>query len=87
VIEVDDHLSDDEINEFLAREDVDNQCLGNEIGIEAIQYDFVSELPPFLKNQEGFAGISHDLRASYRTDQSTLCKTHSTSTYHSTCTL
>jgi hypothetical protein len=62
VIEVDDHLTDDEINEFLAREDVDNQCLGNETGSEAIQYDFVSELPPFLKNQEGFAGISHDLK-------------------------
>jgi hypothetical protein len=62
VIEVDDHLTDDEINEFLAREDVDNQCLRNETCSEAIQYDFVSELPPFLKNQEGFTGISHDLK-------------------------
>jgi hypothetical protein len=62
VIEVDDHLSDDEINEFLSREYVDKQCLGNEIYIQDIQYDFVSEIPPFLKNQEGFAGISHDLK-------------------------
>jgi hypothetical protein len=62
VIEVDDHLYDDEINEFLAREDVDDQFLGNETSIEDIQYDFVSELPPFLKNQEGFTGICHDMK-------------------------
>ena len=43
MIEVDDHLFDDEINEFLSREDVDDQFLGNKTGIEAIQYDFVSE--------------------------------------------
>jgi hypothetical protein len=62
VIEVDDHLSEDEIDKFLAQEDVDDQFLGNETGIEAIQYDFVSKLPSFLKNQEGFAGIRHDLK-------------------------
>jgi hypothetical protein len=62
VIEVDDHLTDDEINDFLAREDVDNQCLGNEIVSEATQYDFVSKLPLFLKDQKGFAGIGHDLK-------------------------
>jgi hypothetical protein len=49
-IKVDDHLSDDEINEFISREDVDDQFLGNETGMEAIQYDFVSEIPLFLKN-------------------------------------
>jgi hypothetical protein len=62
VIEVDDHLTDDEINDFLAREDVDNQGLGNEIVSEATQYDFVSKLPSFLKDQKGFAGIGHDLK-------------------------
>jgi hypothetical protein len=41
---------------------VDNQCLRNETVSEAIQYDFVSKLPPFLKNQEGFASIGHDLK-------------------------
>jgi hypothetical protein len=39
VIEVDDHLSEDEIDKFLAQEDVDDQFLGNEISIDAIQYD------------------------------------------------
>jgi hypothetical protein len=62
VIEVNDHCSDDEINDFLEREDVDNQCLRNETVGQAIQYDFVSRLPPFLKGQEGFAGIGHDLK-------------------------
>jgi hypothetical protein len=62
MIEVNDHCSDDEINDFLALEDLDNQCLGNETLGQAEQYDFVSRLPPFLKGQEGFAGISHDLK-------------------------
>jgi hypothetical protein len=62
VIEVDDHLTNGEINDFLAREDVDNQGLRNEIFSESTQYDFVSKLPPFLKDQKGFAGIGHDLK-------------------------
>jgi hypothetical protein len=62
VIEVNDHLSDDEIDEFLSREDVDDQFLGNEIDIDAIQYDFIANIPPFLKNQEGFSGIWHNLK-------------------------
>jgi hypothetical protein len=62
VIEVNDHLTDDEINDFLSREYVDNQCLGNETVSKAIQYDFVSKLPPFLKDQKGFVGIGHDLK-------------------------
>jgi hypothetical protein len=36
--------------------------LGNKIDTDAIQYDFISNLPPFLKNQEGFSGIQHDLK-------------------------
>jgi hypothetical protein len=66
VIEVDDHLTDDEINDFLSREDVDNQCLENEIVSEVTQYDFVSILPSFLKYQKGFAGIGHDLKQATR---------------------
>jgi hypothetical protein len=62
VIEVNNNGSDDEINDFLAREDVDNQCLGNETIGKAIQHDFSTRLPPFLKGQEGFAGIVHDLK-------------------------
>jgi hypothetical protein len=61
-IEVNDHFSDDEINDFLALEDLDNQYLGNETTVQDEQYDLVSRLPPFLKGQEGFVGISHDLK-------------------------
>jgi hypothetical protein len=62
MIKVNNHCSDEEINDFLAWEDPDNQCLKNETVGQAEQYDFVSRLPPFLKGQEGFAGISHDLK-------------------------
>jgi len=62
VIKVDDQLTNDEINEFLAKEYVYNQGLGNETISEAIQYDFVSKVPPFLKDQKGFVGIGHDLK-------------------------
>jgi hypothetical protein len=62
MIEVNDHCSDDEINDFLALEDPDNQYLGNETTIQAEKYDLVSRLPPFLKGQEGFVGIIHDLK-------------------------
>ena len=62
VIEVDDHLINEEINDFLSREDVDKQGFENEIVGEATQYDFVSKLPPFLKHQNGFDGIGHDLK-------------------------
>jgi hypothetical protein len=34
VIEVDDHLFEDEIDKFLAQEDVEDQLLGNETDIE-----------------------------------------------------
>jgi hypothetical protein len=61
-IEVNDHCSDQEINDFLAQEDPDNQCLGNETTGQDEQYDFVSRLPPCLKGKEGFAGISRDLK-------------------------
>jgi hypothetical protein len=49
------------INDFLAREDLENQCLGKEVVTQVEQYDFVSKLPPCLRAREGFAGISHDL--------------------------
>jgi hypothetical protein len=61
-IEVNDHCSDQEINDFLAQEDPDNQSLKNETVGQVEQYDFVSRLPPCLKGQEGFVGISHDLK-------------------------
>ena len=56
-IEVNDHFSEDKIDKFIAQEDVDDQFIGNDADTDAIQYDFVSNLPPFLKNQEGFSGI------------------------------
>jgi hypothetical protein len=62
MIKVNDHCSNDEINDFLAREDMDNQCLENETFGQVVQYNFVSRLPPFLKGQEGFVGIGHDLK-------------------------
>jgi hypothetical protein len=60
-IEVNDQCSDQEINDFLAQEDPDNQCPRNETNAQVEQYDFVSRFPPCLKGQEGFNGISHDL--------------------------
>jgi hypothetical protein len=30
--------------------------------MDSPQYDFVSNLPPFLKEQEGFSGIQYDLK-------------------------
>jgi hypothetical protein len=62
VIEVDDHFFEDEIDKFLDQEDVDDQFLGNEIDTDVIKYTFISNLPPFLKNQEGFSGIQHDMK-------------------------
>ena len=62
MIEVNDNGSHEEIKKFLAREDLDNQCLGNETLGQAMQYDFVSTLPPFLKGQKGFPGIGQDLK-------------------------
>jgi hypothetical protein len=61
-IEINDHYSYQEINDFLAREDPDNQCPDNEAITQIEQYDFVSKLPPCLEVKEGFAGISHDLK-------------------------
>jgi hypothetical protein len=43
-----------------------NQGLRNEIVSEATQYNFVSKQPSFLKDQKGFAGISHDLKQATR---------------------
>jgi len=62
MIEVNYHCSDDEINDLLALEDTVNQCLRNETTGQAEKYDFVSRLPLFLKGQEGFSSISHDLK-------------------------
>jgi hypothetical protein len=36
VIEVDDHLSEDEIDEFLSQEYVDGQFMGNDVDIDVI---------------------------------------------------
>ena len=41
---------------------MDNQCLGNKNVGQDVKYDFVSRIPPFLKGQEGFASIIHDLK-------------------------
>jgi hypothetical protein len=52
-IEVNDHCSDEEINDFLAQEDPDNQCLKNEIVGQDEQYDFVSSLPLISERPRG----------------------------------
>jgi hypothetical protein len=61
-IEVNDSCSNQEINDFLAQEDTNIQCLGNETIGQDEQYEFVSGLPPCLKGKEGFVGISRDLK-------------------------
>jgi hypothetical protein len=60
-IEVNDQCSYQEINGFLAPEDPENQCPGNEAITQFEQYDFVSKLPLCLKVKEGFPGIGYDL--------------------------
>jgi hypothetical protein len=46
VIEIDDII--------FIEDDIDDQILGNDIDIDTTQFDFISNLPPFLKKQEGF---------------------------------
>jgi hypothetical protein len=62
VIEVDDLFSEDEIGYFIPQEDIDDRIMGKNINIDAIQFDFVSNIPLFLKKKEGFSGIQHDLK-------------------------
>jgi hypothetical protein len=62
VIEVDDHFAKDDIDIFIAQENVDDQFLGNNINTDAIQFNLISNFPPFLKNQDGFSGIQHDMK-------------------------
>jgi hypothetical protein len=42
--------------------DVDDQISIDDTSIDAPQFDFVSNLPPFLKKHQGFPGIQHDLK-------------------------
>jgi hypothetical protein len=62
VIEVNDHFSKDEIKDFIAQEDVDDWILGNDIDTDEIQFNSISNLPPFLKKQGVFSGVQHDLK-------------------------
>jgi len=62
VIEIDDLFSKYEIDNFISQEDVYDWVLGNKIDIDVIQYNFFSNLPPFLKTQEDFSSIRHDLK-------------------------
>jgi hypothetical protein len=66
MIEVNDHCSDDEINDFLTLENLDNQCLRNETIGQYEKYDFVSRLPMFLKGQNHFLSIGQDLKKATR---------------------
>jgi hypothetical protein len=50
-IEIDDRCSDREIDDFLAREDPENQCPRKEVVTQVEKYDFVSNLPPCLKGK------------------------------------
>jgi hypothetical protein len=61
LIEIDDRYSDQEIDDFLAREDPKNQCSREEVVTHVEQYDFVTNFPPCLRGKEGFSGIGHDL--------------------------
>jgi hypothetical protein len=60
-IEIDDRCSNREIEDFLAREDPENQCYRREVITHVKQYEFVTNFPPCLKGKEGFSGIEHDL--------------------------
>ena len=60
-IEIDDRCSYKEIDDFLARENLENRCPRKEVVAQVEKYDFVSNLPPCLKGKEGFLGIGHDL--------------------------
>jgi len=62
LIEVDDHFFEDEIEYFIDQEDIDDRIMGKNINTDGIQFDFISNIPPFLKKQEGFFVIQHDLK-------------------------
>jgi DNA-directed RNA polymerase subunit N (RpoN/RPB10) len=61
LINIDDWCSDREIDDFLAREDLENQCSRREVITHVEQYDFMTNLPPCIKGKEGFLGIGHEL--------------------------
>ena len=61
MIKIYDQCSYWEINNFLAREDLENQCPRKEVVTQVEQYDFVTKVPPCLKGKQGFVGIIHDL--------------------------
>jgi hypothetical protein len=42
--------------------DVEDRIYVDDTNIDLPQYDVVSNLPPFLKEQEGFSGIQYDLK-------------------------
>lgn len=54
VIEIDDCFSEDDINDLIVEDDIDDPILGDNINVDTTQFDFVSNLPPFLKKQEVF---------------------------------
>jgi hypothetical protein len=47
--------------------DVDDWISEDDTNVDAPQFDFVSNLPPFLKKQQGFSGIQHDLKKNHGT--------------------
>jgi hypothetical protein len=54
MIEIDDQCSDREINDFLAREDPENQCPRKEVVTQVEQYDFVSKFTPVSQRKRRF---------------------------------
>jgi hypothetical protein len=56
----------------LAREDPENQCSGREVITHVKQYDFLTNLPPYIKGKEGFLGIRHDLKQITGKNEATL---------------
>jgi len=59
-IEINDQCSDHEIKDFLAHEEPKNQCSKREVITHVEQYDFMTNLPLFLKGKEGFSGIGQN---------------------------
>jgi hypothetical protein len=55
-----DEVSYSEIESFLPFEDLDCQGYRKKVIVPTEPYDFVTNLPPCLRGEEGFSGIRHD---------------------------
>jgi hypothetical protein len=51
-----------EVNDRISEDDIDERIPGDNIDANTPQFNFVSNFPPFLKKQEDFLGIQHDVK-------------------------